>query len=178
MSKIIINTKDLESNHDLITIDQYVAKRIRRRKNLAKRNTIKYPLFAVQFTQEEFPDYSRALYEKDIKGKKKPRYKKGKSTLVRYGRYHEMKRLLLEYKNKLMFDNVNDLELLLRIQRLRNSITKRYRILYQLKRECIEWSFPATYSYELIVELTKIKFSTFNELEDRINSLTKYSNIK
>lgn len=156
---------------DTITLDQYVKKRQRRRKNMAKRMALKYPLFAVQFIKEVFPDYTSDTFESDIEGKKRPKYKKGRSQLKRMGRYPLYQKAMTQYA---LTKNV---EFLYQAQKWRKKMYLRYEIVYRCNGEKKLWSFPPQYPVKLIQDLAKITFTTWEELEKKTNEKLKYAHI-
>ena len=73
---------------DTISLEQALQRRVRRRRRFAKRLVKRFPLFALEFMQTEFPGYDYETFVADVTRKTRPaRKKKGRSQLKRQGRY-------------------------------------------------------------------------------------------
>lgn len=62
-------------DHQAITIEQVIKRRVMRRRRVAKRMAARFPLMAVEFMQEEFPGYTYDQWVEDVSRKTR----KGKS---------------------------------------------------------------------------------------------------
>jgi len=122
----------------------YLLRRLRK----ARRLTKKVPLFAFQMMKEEHPDYTYEEYCADLRRRSKPKPKrKGKSPLMRYGRYWRIQKLVKEFHAKGNHDCIR------RANILRQNITKRYKIRYSINKEGAEYSFSALIPIERIETL-------------------------
>lgn len=169
MSKEIIIERlhTAPEDKEVISLEQWKVKRERRRKRVARRMARRFPLFAVQFTKEEFKDYTEDQFLKDIKGAKLPKYK-GKSQLKRQGRYPLMQKALSNYLFK------KDVKYLREAQRHRMNMFKPFELEYYLGGKTKRMTFPSTTSAKLIIELSQIKFSTWDELESILEKKLKW----
>lgn len=168
----IINVEQLPvaQTTDIITIDQIVKKKAQRRRRVAKRMYKRFPLFAAEFMQDEFPGYQADMLFEDARRrtKKQPSKFKKKSPMKRQGRYPLMIKELSDY------DWSKDIKHLLKAQRLRNLLFQPWRIEYRLGREAKEYRFPSEASFIIIKELASLKFKTWAELDEKIKDITRY----
>jgi len=160
----------IQETSDIISFDQFYKIRAARRKRLAKRMAIRFPLFAVQFVSEEFPQYTHEEFEKDLQGKKFPKFKAGKSQLKRQGRYPLMSRALTNYHV------TKDQKYLEEAQILRNKLFSRYEVVFMVEGERIYLTFPSTQSVQFVESFMSLKYSSRDELEALIKEKMKYSN--
>ncbi|MBA4852046.1 hypothetical protein [Emticicia sp. BO119] len=147
----------------------------RRRKLRAKRLWKKSPIFAYETLSKEIEGYSLLDFDKDIKSKTKPKTNKKKTTLERYGRYWEYRRVLA------LYNDTKNSDYYFAAKRLRDNMTKPYRFQVTFKGEKKEYSFEATTKYQTVVELQKLvktceSIQEFDQkLEAYISSLNRYS---
>ena len=69
-----------------ISLEQIIKRRIMRRRRVAKRMAKRFPLFAVEYMQDEFPGYTQEQFIEDITRKtikRKSPYRKKKSPMQR-----------------------------------------------------------------------------------------------
>ena len=106
-----------------------------RRMRRARRLHKQVPLFAFALMQQEYPEYTFSDFYSDLRLRSKPKRRKGKSPLVRFGRYWRIQELISR------FHATGDYDLLRRANKLRAQLTKPYRVLVKLKGEAIEYTF-------------------------------------
>lgn len=139
-------------------------RRLRRARYLTK----KTPLFAFQIMQSEYEGYSYEQFLDDLRRRSKQKEKKkGRSPLVRYGRYQQMETALGSYHL------TGDIEFAIEAQRLRKRMTKPYRILFRCGTETVEYSLSALIPIGSIARLTEqLKTVTNMQQADRLVSET------
>ena len=71
----IVHHYTRQEDHQQISLEKLMARRLARRRRVAKRMAKLYPLLAVEFMQDEFPGYSYEEWEADVTRKTR----KGKS---------------------------------------------------------------------------------------------------
>lgn len=148
------------------------AKQNIRRRNMARRLHKAQPLFAYEAMQQLFPSYSYIAFLADISRTKPKKQRKGKSGMIQFGRFEEMKRLISLWKLD------KDPDILRKAVQLRQQMTQPYRLKTRFGKE--EWImfFPPTYTYKTMQQLailankcaTKQEFDTISQdLIDREN---------
>jgi len=142
-----------------------------RREGVAKRMAKRFPLFAVEFMQKEFNGYTTEQFESDIAKARLPKKRKGKSPMKRQGRYPVMQKALMNYHL------TGEQKYLLEAQRLRKRLFKPFEIEYRLKKERRRMCFPSTSSFKLMKELTEIKFTSWEELDEILEEKTRWIHI-
>jgi hypothetical protein len=167
MSHIILVDQS-NTEEQTISLDQYIKKRKRRRKRVSRRNFDRFPLFAVEFTKEEFPGYSQEDLDSDLHKRKARKKIKGRSQMKRQGRYWLMKEHLTKYW---LYGNIEDLR---KAQQLRNRLFSPFIIEYRRGRDVIRYTFPSTTSVSIIQKLIKIQFTDFVDLEKKVDEITQY----
>lgn len=95
------------------------------------------PLFAYQMMCQDYEQYTYPQFLDDLRRRTPKRKRKGKSPLVRFGRYSRINKLINEYQSTGNFD------LLREADRLRGVITKPYRVLVKIKNRYKEYFFSA-----------------------------------
>lgn len=168
---IIEATYAYEADSQAISLEEWRKKKERRRKRVAKRLAIRFPLFAVEFAREEFPNYTQELFEADLQGKKLPKKRKGKSPMKRQGRYQPMQQALSNYRQ------TGDQDFLIKAQRLRNRMFKPFLIEYRIGKERRQMQFPSTTSFKVVTQLTQIKFKTWEELDRALDEKLKWAHV-
>lgn len=129
----------------------------------------KYPLFALEFMQEEFPNIDYETWEHDVSTKKPSKKKKGKSQMKRQGRYPLYQKALTEYKFS------KKLEDLQKAQDIRNRMFKDFLFLFTLKGEKKTYRLPSTASLRLVKKLASIKgYKTWEQLDEMWLEATRY----
>lgn len=157
---------------DTISLEQAIQRRVRRRRRVAKRMAKRCPLFAVEFMRDEFPEYDYETFVADVTRKTRPgRKKKGKSQLQRQGRYPLYQKALNQYAL------TKDPEYLYEAQRLRNRLFLRFEVWFSLNGERRVWTFPSTTSLRVIEALSKIRFQSWEELEEKTRETLRYAHI-
>ncbi|MCX2429875.1 hypothetical protein [Pedobacter sp. GR22-10] len=99
-----------------------------RRMRKARRLFKQMPLFAFVMMQAEYSGYSLVQFQDDLRRRSKPKpKKKGKSPLARFGRYWRIQQLIARYSY------TQDESLIIKAMKLRQRITKPYRLEVRLK---------------------------------------------
>lgn len=113
----------------------YTAERLAniRRMRTARRLYKVQPLFAYALMLELYPEYGQDEFWEDLRLRKPSKKKKGKSFLVRYGRYSRMVAMLNRY------EQTGNPEDALQVIRLQERMTKPYRVLVRVGGERIEY---------------------------------------
>lgn len=168
---VIESTYSYQADRRDISLEKWLKKREQRRKRVAKRMALRFPLFAVEFTREEFPQYTQEQFQSDIEGKKLQKKRKGKSPLKRMGRYRAMREALTEYRI------TGDIEHLRRAQQLRNRMFQPYKIDYRLGKERKIVLFAAETDYGKIAELANIKFVSWQQLDEILEDRTRWIHV-
>jgi hypothetical protein len=152
-----------------ISFEKYEKLRTRRRKRVAKRILKRFPLFAAEFMRAEFPEVTSELVWQEAKPLKKRQSKRRKKTpLSIHGRYPLMKKELVQYS---LTKNIKHLR---EAQRLRNNMYKPFVILYALGKERKEYTLPSTASVSIVKQLSALKYSSWEDLDEQWNELTKW----
>lgn len=140
-----------------------------RRMRKARRTFKIQPLFAFETMRLDYPDYTQEQFWDDLRYRKKPRKKKGKSSLMRFGRYRRMEKLDELYRT------TENIEYALQSQTLRRRMTKPYRVLVRIGGQSIEYSFSPLIQIEnierLVVELPACR--TEQEADERVEQFGK-----
>lgn len=160
-----------QADRDAVSLEQWLVKRERRRKRVAKRMAKRFPLFAVQIMKEEFKDYNYEQFEADLAGKKLPKKRRAKSPMVRQGRYLAMKKALANYRQ------TKEVKYLIEAKRLRERMFQPYQIEFRLGKERRRMQFPSTTSIRLMRELVQISFSSWQELESILEEKTRWIHV-
>jgi hypothetical protein len=151
-----------------ISLAEYQKKRQQRRRRVAKRQAKRFPLFAVEFMKDEFPNYDYETFVDDVRSGKAKKKKKGKSPMKRQGRY-EMYRSAMS--NYYLYKEVHYLE---EAQKIRNRMYLPFIIEYRLKGEVWTYTFPSTTSMATIKSMASIKFTSWDELKSIIDEKMRY----
>ncbi len=168
---VIETTYTHQVDREAISLEQWRIKRERRRKRVARRMAQRFPLFAVEFTREEFKNYTQEQFEQDMDGARLPKKRKGKSPMARQGRYLAMKEALSNYRQ------TKDEAYLREAQALRRRLFQPYLVRYRLGKEAREFQFPSTTSYKLILDLVSIQFTSWEELEEILEEKTRWIHV-
>ncbi len=119
-----------------------------RRMRKARRLYKKQPLFAYDMLRTEYPGYTYDQFRDDLRYRRKPKRRKGKTPLARYGRYWRMQQLTAQYSS------TGNIVYGLQAQRLRKYMTKPYRVKVRIGREVLEYRFSPLIRIEAIEQLT------------------------
>lgn len=175
MSEILHHSLHVKPiDHQTISIDQILAKRVQRRRRVAKRMVKRFPLFAVEFMQEEFPRYDHETFVADVtrKTRKGKSFRRSKSPLIRQGRYPLYEKALSNYRL------TNERKYLEEAQHWRSRLHLRFELLFVLNKERKYYSFHSTTALRTIEKLKGIKgYKTWEELDSMIKEATKYDHI-
>lgn len=172
MAEIVIS-EEIRQADDVISVDEYIQRKKRRRWRVADRMLKKAPLFAAQIMQDEFPGYTEEDFIHDVTRKRrKGKKRKGKSPLKRQGRYPFMMRHLANYQL------TKDPEHLRKAQEMRNRMFNPIELVFSLNGESKTVSFPSTTSVSFVQGLAKIKFQSWEELDEILNEKLKYSHVQ
>lgn len=139
-----------------------------RRMKKARRLNKRQPLFAFLLMSGEYTDYTYEQFLDDLRYRRPPKKRKGKSGLVRFGRYRRMESLIVEYQLN------GNIETAIKAKQLRERMTKPYRVQFRVKGEVMEYQLSALIPIEqiekFVAELADCKSSVqANELFDRFN---------
>jgi len=107
------------------------------------------PAFALINLQREYPDYTQEQFWDDLRRRSRPKKKKGKSPLTRFGRYRRMQSLLARYLT------TKDESLIRQAETLRLHMTKPYRVLVRIKGLTREFQISALTPIERVEMLTQ-----------------------
>ena len=141
-----------------------------RRLRLARRLWKKEPLLAYFTLKEKFPDCTYEQFLSDLVRRSKPKEKKSKSGLQRYGRYSRMAECISQFKE------FHDTDAGREAIRLRKYMTTPHRILVRIKGKYKDYFFHPLISHSSIQELNqKINLcKTEQEVENLVAAFTKY----
>lgn len=157
---------------DVISLEQIIKRRTQRRRRVAMRMYKRFPLFATEFMQDEFPGYDYDTYVEDVTRKRRPGKKiRGRSQMKRQGRYPAYSKALAQYQI------TKDQKYLEEAQRIRNRLFKPFLIEYALGKERKVWRFASTTSMGIIQKLVSLKYSSWEELEEKAGEILKYAHI-
>lgn len=121
-----------------------------RRMRKARRLYRAQPLFAFEMMQQQYPAYTYQDFCDDLRYRKKPKRRKGKSFLKRFGRYARMEQL-----NE-MYHRTGNIAYAVQAQRLRKHMTKPYRILVRIDGDILEYGLSALVRIEEVERLTNL----------------------
>jgi len=157
-------------DQEAITLEKFFQKRDQRRRRVAKRLYKRFPLFAVEMMQEEFPGYTQEMFLDDVlrKGRKGTTYRRPKSPLKRQGRY-----VLYEQAMSRYFDT-QDVAYLQEAQRLRNRLYLPFELVWRVQGVQRWLTLPSTTSVKLVHELSQIKVETIQQLDEILAEKLKY----
>lgn len=135
-----------------------------RRMRKARRLFKQMPLFAFVIMQAEYVGYSLVQFQDDLRRRSKPKpKKKGKSPLARFGRYWRIQQLIARYSYTL------DEALIIKAMKLRQRITKPYRLEVRLKGMIHEFTIlPLTPIQDVESLITKFNHCKTEEEIDRV----------
>ena len=160
-----------QAGQEAISIEQWLIKKERRRKRVAKRMAKRFPLFAIEFMQDEFNGYTQDQFEADLKGKTLPKKRKGKSQLARQGRYPLMQKALSNYHL------TGNQEYLYEAQQWRKKMFLDFEVEYRLGKERRTYRFPSTTSCDWVMSLAKVKWKTWEELDTILEEKLRWIHI-
>lgn len=120
-----------------------------RRLRKARRLYKQVPLFAYELMKSQYADYSWPAFMEDLRLRSKPKQKQSRSPLKRFGRYYKMQELLSLYAV------TQNTDLALQAITLRNNMTRPYRLLVQVEKQAMVFTFPATVPYSAMQGLSQ-----------------------
>ncbi|MBO9681962.1 MAG: hypothetical protein J7502_04735 [Flavisolibacter sp.] len=140
-----------------------------RRLRLARRLWKKEPLFAFDIIKQKYPDCTYEQFLNDLVRRTKPKPKKSKSGLQRFGRYNRM----VECASK--FKNYKDVDAGLEALKLRKYMTSHYRVLVWIGGKYKDYFFSPLISFRTIRDFhSKISLcKSEQEVEDLVEAFTK-----
>ncbi len=144
------------------------------RRSTARRLYKKWPLIAyAEMVEIEGENYKMDDFIKDITIKQASSKRKKKNTLVRYGRYWEIERLLAEY------NQTKNMDALMAAQRLRSHIKDIYRVVVKIGNETKIYTYPATASYHSVKSFTEAVTSckSFKEVEALEEKMMEWAHV-
>lgn len=142
------------------------------RRATARRLNKKMPLFAfAEMVEMEGKEYNMAQFIEDITVKQKSAPRKKRSMFVRFGRYHEMQRLISEYHQN------HNQDLLYQAQRLRDNIKLPYTVLVRIGNESEYFNYPPTAGYNLIKRFTEAASTcqTWDEVRELESKMMEFA---
>jgi hypothetical protein len=171
MEIVISQTIQQREIYKTITIQQFQKKREQRRRRVAMRQLKRFPLFAVEIMQDEFPNYDYDTFVLDVtwKTRKSKKVRKTKSPLKLQGRYPLMSKALSNYAV------TKDVRYLQEAQSLRNRLYLPFEVVFKLGKEQRIVAFNSTTSVSLIYDLGKITFQTWEQLDDILKEKLRYA---
>lgn len=175
---VISSPAEYTVDQHTITLDQVIKRKVMRRRRVAKRMAKRFPLFAVEYMQAEFPGYTQEQFIEDISRKTRKRespYRKKKSPMQRQCRWSLYQKALLNYRN------TGEQKYLQEAQQLRNKMYSRIPVRVTIdiggKLETKEWRFPSDVSLAVIQNITKQTFSSWEEQENFFKETLGWSHI-
>lgn len=144
-------------------------RRLRKARRLYKQS----PIFAYDLMRVEYPTYTHDEFWDDLRRCTKKKKRKGKTPLIRYGRYWRIQELLGRY------GLTNDETLIIQANRLQERITKPYRIMVKLKGDCMEFTVSPLVPIREIELLTQRfgQCETAEQIDHIFNDFKKYAPI-
>ncbi|WP_316787752.1 hypothetical protein [Pedobacter frigoris] len=141
-----------------------------RRLRKARRYFKQTPLFAFGRMVEEYPDYSFEQFTDDLRRRTKPKKRKGRSPLTRYGRFRRIEKLLSEFRL------TGDHDAIRKAIRLRKHLVHPYRVQFRIGKDRYEHCFSALIPIEQIEELVSSLSSvtSMEQAQQHIDKLNKY----
>lgn len=118
-----------------------------RRMRKARRLFKKQPLFAYAIMRQAYPDYSYEQFFDDLRYRRPPKKRKGKSGIEKYGRYRRMEEYLHRYRQG---GNIADAQ---QAQKLRERMAKPYRVMVTINSVRLEYGFSPLVPIETIEQL-------------------------
>lgn len=145
-----------------------------RRIRKARRLYRKQPLFAFEILLTEYPNYTQDKFWDDLRCRSIRKNRKGKSPLIRYGRYRRMQQLIELYKNTQIIDYA------LKAQRLRRLMTVPYRVMVKIGGKAIEYNFCPLMQIEEIENIMTqlLKCLTVQDADKLIKQFKEETHIK
>lgn len=137
-----------------------------RRMRKARRLFKQQPLFAFLIMLEHYPLYTYEKFVDDLRIRSKRKKRKGKSNLQRYGRYWRMMELIG------LYNKTGNINFAIQSAKLRERLTKPYRVQLKLNDVRLEYRFAATTPIHRIEELVnKLNECTQEEHANKIVAL-------
>jgi len=170
---IVISAPYTERITDVIDLNQIEKRRKSRRKRVSRRMARKYPLFALEFMKEEFPNIDYDTWEQDVVTKKPSRAKrKGKSQLKRQGRYPLYQRAMSQYRL------TKEQKYLEEAQSVRNRMFRDFEFVFTLGKERRTYRLPSTASLRHVDRIKSIRgYKSWKEMEEMWDELSKYEHL-
>ncbi len=129
------------------------------------------PLFAYDIMCRVYSNYTYNDFLDDLRYRHKPKPRKGRSALKRYGRYQRMIRLIQ------LYSSTGNADYALQAQRLRRYMTKQYRVVVKINGEILEYNFSPLIGIEQIEQLTdKLPRCSTREKADELAEKFKKTN--
>lgn len=153
-----------------LTIEQYYARRLQRRRRVAKRLLARVPLFAAEFMRQEFPDVTQEQIVADATrpSRKRKSTRTKKNGLKRYGRYPMYVEAMERYRAT---GDTNDLA---EAQAIRNRIAKDFLFDMRCRGERRTYRLPATAPLTLVRKIAALRFAQWEDLERQWKELTRF----
>lgn len=156
--------------HDEITMEQYYARRLQRRRRVAKRMLARVPLFAAEFMRAEFPDMTpeQVVTDATRPTRKRKSSRTKKNGLKRYGRYPMYIEAMERYRT------TGDANALAEAQAVRNRIAKDFLFDMRCQGAQRTYRLPATAPLTLVRKIAALKFQRWEDLDRQWKDLTMF----
>lgn len=157
-------------DYQCVSLERWLKNQTIQRKNMARRLNRKYPLFAIEMMREKYPDYNEEQFKEDTRIKKKGKsMRKVKSPLKRQGRWPLFEKAMLN------FYATKDQKYLEEAQRLRSRMFLPFGIELRLGKMGKWYEFPSTTEFRIIKEISAIKFTSWEEADEKMNKILRYT---
>ena len=144
-----------------------------RRIRKARRLFRQQPLFAFALMCEVYTDYTYFNFLDDLRYRKAPKKRKGKAALQRYGRFDRVQQLMERYKETRNLDDA------IAAKRLRDLMTKPYRVWYRCEGVTVEVCFspliPLIQIENLVLRLKSVQ--TGEEAQGLVAEFSRTANL-
>lgn len=143
----------------------------RSRINKARRLYRRAPLFAFQELQAHLGEcYSYDQFLDDLRLRSKPKPRVRKSGLIRYGRYRRMMEFVSKWRSS------GDINSLIEAQKLRDRISKPYRLQVRYGQVVKEYHYPPEVPIFHLEEIIRLSYEcrAHTEFESRKEEKEKY----
>ena len=138
----------------------------------ARRYFKQTPLFAYARMKQEYTDYTYTAFIDDLRRRSRPKKRRGKSLMVKYGRYYRMQQLTDLYRQTGVVDYA------MKAMQLKRHLTKPYRLLLSIKGNKTEYSFSPYVPIERIEQLAAAVQGCreIEQIETLISNVRHYGN--
>jgi len=158
-------------DRQITTIEQYQQRRVMRRRRVAKRLAKRFPMFAVEIMQAEFPGYSYDEFVADIsrRTRKGKSIRHPKSPLKRQGRYPLYEKAMTQY------ELTKDVKFLEEAQKWRNRLYLPFEVWFKLNGETKVITLHSETPLRTVEQLSQIKFATWDEWQAQYDKIMEWA---